>query len=220
MIILHGASASPFVRKVLVALALKGLSFEQIQQIPFTRDAVYRKINPLGKIPTLQDGELTICDSTVICEYLEDAYTRPALYPANAADRAKARWYEQLGGSRVAELAAGIFFQRFMRPMVLKQETDEELVKKIIDKQLPPILDYLESQVPAEGFIFGDFMIADMSLMSPFVNAGYAGYEIDGTRWPVLSDFVERVKAQPAVKKVLVAEADLMGRGSEAPITD
>ena len=213
MIILHGASASPFVRKVLVALALKELPFEQIQQIPFTRDPVYRNINPLEKIPALQDGELTICDSTVICEYLEDAYPRSALYPDNAVDKARARWYEELGGTRVAELAAGIFFQRFMRPMVLKQETDEELVKKIIDKQLPPILDYLEAQVPAEGFIFGDFMIADISLMSPFVNAGYAGYEIDSARWPVFCDFVERVKSHPVVNQILVAEAALMGRG-------
>lgn len=213
MIILHGASASPFVRKVLVALALKELPFEQIQQIPFTRDPVYRNINPLEKIPALQDGELTICDSTVICEYLEDAYPRSALYPDNAVDKARARWYEELGGTRVAELAAGIFFQRFMRPMVLKQETDEELVKKIIDKQLPPILDYLEAQVPAEGFIFGDFMIADISLMSPFVNAGYAGYEIDSARWPVFCDFVERVKAHPVVNQILVAEAALMGLG-------
>ena len=213
MMILHGASASPFVRKVLVALALKELPFEQIQQIPFTRDPVYRNINPLEKIPALQDGELTICDSTVICEYLEDAYPRPALYPDNAVDKARARWYEELGGTRVAELAAGIFFQRFMRPMVLKQETDEELVKKIIEKQLPPILDYLEAQVPTEGFIFGDFMIADISLMSPFVNAGYAGYEIDSARWPVFCDFVERVKSHPVVNQILVAEAALMGRG-------
>ena len=213
MIILHGASASPFVRKVLVALALKELPFEQIQQIPFTRDPVYRNINPLEKIPALQDGELTICDSTVICEYLEDAYPRSALYPDNAVDKARARWYEELGGTRVAELAAGIFFQRFMRPMVLKQETDEALVKKIIEKQLPPILDYLEAQVPAEGFIFGDFMMADISLMSPFVNAGYAGYEIDSARWPVFCDFVERVKSHPVVNQILVAEAALMGRG-------
>lgn len=209
--LLHGASGSPFVRKVQVALALKGLPYEQVQQLPFTRDAEYRKINPLGKIPTLQDGDLTVCDSTVICEYLEDAYPEVPLYPANAADRARARWYEELGGSRVAELAAGIFFQRFMRPMVLKQEPDEELVAKIIDRQLPPLLDYLETQVPAQGFIFGAFMMADMSLMSPFVNAAYAGYEVDAQRWPGFTQFIARVKAHPAVSQVLATEAVTMG---------
>jgi glutathione S-transferase len=208
---LHGASGSPFVRKVQVALALKGLPYEQIQQLPFTRDAEYRKINPLGKIPTLQDGDLTICDSTVICEYLEEAYPQAPLYPANPADRARARWLEELGGSRVAELAAGIFFQRFMRPMVLKQEPDEELVAKIIDRQLPPLLDYLEAEVPAQGFIFGAFMMADMSLMSPFVNAAYAGYAVDAQRWPIFTDFIARVKAHPVVSEVLAAEAATMG---------
>lgn len=208
---LHGASGSPFVRKVQVALALKGLPYEQIQQLPFTRDAEYRKINPLGKIPTLQDGDITICDSTVICEYLEEAYPQSPLYPANPADRARARWLEELGGSRVAELAAGIFFQRFMRPMVLKQEPDEALVAKIIDRQLPPLLDYLETQVPAQGFVFGAFMMADMSLMSPFINAAYAGYEVDPQRWPVFTHFIARVKDHPVVSQVLAAEAATMG---------
>ena len=211
MMVVHGASGSPFVRKVQVALAVKGLPYEQIQQIPFTKDPEYRKINPLGKIPTLRDGDLTICDSTVICEYLEDICPQPALYPQAHADKARARWYEELGGTRVAELAAGIFFQRFMRPMVLKQETDEELVAKIVTKQLPPILDYLEAEVPAEGFIFGDFMMADMSLVSPFFNASYAGYEVDAGRWPVFANFVARVKAQPEVSKVLVEEAVALG---------
>ena len=213
MIILHGASASPFVRKVLVALAIKQLSFDQTQQMPFTDDPEYRKLNPLGKIPTLQDGDLTLCDSTVICEYLEDTYPQTAIYPDNSADKARARWYEELGGTRVAELAAGLFFQRFMRPVVLKQEADEELVEKIINKQLPPILDYLESQVPETGFVFGEFMIADLSLMSPFINAGYAGYELDAARWPVFTGFVARVKAHPVVNQVLEAEAEVMGRG-------
>jgi glutathione S-transferase len=208
---LHGASGSPFVRKVQVALALKGLPYEQIQQLPFTRDAEYRKINPLGKIPTLQDGDITICDSTVICEYLEEAYPQSPLYPATPADRARARWYEELGGSRVAELAAGIFFQRFMRPMVLKQEPDEELVAKIIERKLPPLLDYLETQVPAQGFIFGALMMADMSLMSPFVNAAYAGYEVDAQRWPGFTQFIARVKDHPVVSQVLAAEAATMG---------
>jgi len=211
--VLHGASASPFVRKVLVALKIKGLSYEQLQQMPFTKDEEYRRLNPLGKIPTLQVGTLTICDSTVICEYLEDSHPEPPLYPRDSGDRATARWYEELGGTRIAELAAGIFFQRFMRPMVLKQEPDEELVEKIISKQLPPLLDYLETRVPESGYLFGDFMIADMSLMSPFVNAAYAGYELDAVRWPCFSGFVERVKAHPVVYDVLQDEAAIMGRG-------
>lgn len=211
MITLHGNSISPYVRKVLAVLKLKGIAFEQTQQMPHARDPEYMKISPLGKIPALQDGDLNLCDSTVICEYLQDVYPETPVYPEAHADKARARWLEELGGGRVTELASGIFFQRFMRPMVFKQDADEELVEKIITKQLPPILDYLESQVPAEGFIFGDIQVADISLVTPFINAGYAGYNVDAERWPAFASFVERVKAQPTIAALLADEAKMMG---------
>ncbi|MBW2940591.1 glutathione S-transferase family protein [Zhongshania aquimaris] len=211
MIVLHGNSVSPFVRKVLVALAIKGIDFEQVQQMPYSGDAEYLKISPLGKIPALQDGDLNLCDSTVICEYLEDSYPDNPIYPTNPKQKAKARWVEELAGSRVTELAAGIFFQRFMRPMFLNQETDEALVQKIIEKQLPPILDYVETLIPKEGFIFGDFSMADISIISPFINAGYANYQIDAARWPLFAAFIKRVKSHPVVAPLLAAEAAILG---------
>jgi glutathione S-transferase len=213
MITLHGVSASPFVRKVMAVLAIKNLPYEHILQMPFSQDKEYEKINPLGKVPTLQDGDLTVCDSKVICRYLEQAYPEVPVYPHDIAGRTMADWYEELGGSRVAELAAGIFFQRFMRPMAFKQEPDEELVAKIINKQLPPVLDYMESQVPAEGFIYGDMGVADIALVSPFVNAGYAGYDIDPGRWPKFAAFAIRVRSHEVMAALLVVEAEQLGFG-------
>ena len=211
MIILHGVSASPYVRKVIAVLAMKQLSFEHKQQMPFARDAEFNKISPLGKVPALQDGDITLCDSTVICEYLEDIYPEINVYPINHANKAKARWVEELAGSRVTELAAGIFFQRFMRPMAFKKDPDEALIAKIIDKDLPPILDYLETLVPATDFIFGELQLADVSLVSPFINASYANYTVDAQRWPKLSAFIDRVRADPIMQPILKAEAKIMG---------
>lgn len=211
MITLHGTSGSPYVRKVQLVLALKGLSFEQTQQMPFTKDLEFQKISPLGKIPALQDGEITLCDSAVICEYLEDAYPENPVYPTDHVNKAKARWFENLGGNRASELASGIFFQRFMRPMVLKQESDEVLVEKIINKQLPPLLDYLESQVPSEGFLFGPLGVADISLVSSFINAGYANYSVDASRWPLFTGFIQRVTSHEVVKPLLETEAAMFG---------
>ena len=211
MIKIHGVYGSPFVRKVLVLLDIKQVPYELVPQMPFARDENYQKINPLGKIPTLVDGDLTLGDSKVICRYLEAAYPETPLYPADIKDRARADWYEDLSTGPVAELAAGIFFQRFMRPFAFKQEPDEELVSKIIDKQLPPLLDYLEGVVPAEGFVFGAFSMADMSIASPFYNAGYAGYEVDADRWPKLAALITRVKEIPSVKAILDKEAKTLG---------
>jgi glutathione S-transferase len=93
----------------------------------------------------------------------------------------------------------------------MKQPVLEEVVDKIINENLPPILDYLESQVPAESFIFGDLTVADLALASPFVNAGYAQYTIDAAKWPKFSALVERVKAHSAMAPLLKAEAAMFG---------
>ena len=214
MIKVYGVHGSPFVRKVFIALDYKGIPYEIVQQMPFSGDPEYLKINPLAKVPTLVDGNLTLGDSKVICRYLERAYPEPALYPKDVADNAMADWYEELCGNQVAELATGIFFQRFMRPFAFKQEPDEELVEKIINKRLPPMLDYLEGQLPADGFRFGEFTMADLSIVSPFINASYAGYEVGASRWPSLAGLIARVREQPHVAAVLEKEAKAMGFGN------
>lgn len=211
MIKLYGASASPYVRKVLAVLSIKQLPFEHIPQMPFVDDPEFRKISPLGKIPALEDGDLTVADSKVICQYLEEAYPDHPVYPQNLLERTRARWFEELGGSKVTEMAGGIFFQRFMRPMMLKQEPDDALVESIINDQLPPMLDYLESQVPADGFLFGSLGVADLALVAPFVNAGYAGYEVDSDRWPQFAAFCVRVRGHEIVAPLLEAEAKMLG---------
>lgn len=211
MIKVYGVHGSPYVRKVFIALDIKDVPYGIVRQMPFSGDAEYLKINPLGKIPSLVDGDLTLCDSKVICQYLDDAYPEPRLYPMRPNDWARALWYEDLAGGRVSELAASIFFQRFMRPLAFKQEPDEELIARIIENDLPPILDYLESQIPTGGFIFGDFMMADLAIASPFINAAYAGYEVDASRWPAVAGLIARVREQPHVKALLEKEAKALG---------
>ena len=213
MIKVYGVHGSPFVRKVFIALDIKNIPYETVPQMPFSGDKEYLKINPLGKIPALVDGDLTLGDSKVICRYIESAYPEPALYPQDTAQRAMADWYEELCGGAVAEMAAGIFFQRFMRPFAFKQEPDEELVANIIDKRLPPMLDYLEGQVPGDGFVFGDFSLADLSIASPFYNASSADYEVDASRGPNVAGLIARVKVQPQVAAVLEKEAKALGLG-------
>lgn len=55
------------------------------------------------------------------------------------------------------------------------------------------MLDYLEAQAPAQGFIFGALSIADISLACFFRNAAFARFRVDATRWPLTAAFVERV---------------------------
>ncbi|MEO0437569.1 MAG: glutathione S-transferase family protein [Pseudomonadota bacterium] len=214
MIKIYGTHGSPFVRKVVVCLDLKAIPYELVPQMPFAQDEAYEQLNPMGRIPTLVDDSVTIGDSKVICRYLETVKADPPLYPTDQAQKAHADWYEELAGDRLAEFVAGIFFQRFMKPFAFKQEPDEELIEKIITKRLPPMLSYLEAKMPEEGYLFGSLMMADLSIVSPFINAAYAGYEVSADTYPRLAGLIKRVRSEPAVVRVLAEEAKIFGFGS------
>src|SRR5215470_15151125 len=82
-LVLLGGSVSPFVRKVRVVLGEKGLDYKHEQVNPFGPPPGWREISPLGRIPAFRDGDKVINDSSVICQYLERRFPKPALYPAD-----------------------------------------------------------------------------------------------------------------------------------------
>src|SRR5262245_20596654 len=88
MVRIVGSYISPYVRKVLVVLDLKGLSYEIDPIIPFMGDDRFSRLSPLRRIPVFIDDKITLTDSTVICEYLDERYPKPALLPRDVADRA------------------------------------------------------------------------------------------------------------------------------------
>ena len=70
MPIVHGGVPSPFVKKVCAFLAEKGVAYELRSLAPFPKTPELLAMNPLGKIPIYQDGDLMLPDSSVICAYV------------------------------------------------------------------------------------------------------------------------------------------------------
>ena len=204
----YGVSLSPFVRKVRVALAEKGIAYELDPVIPVNVSAEYKKISPLGKIPAYQDGDRTICDSSVICAYLERVKPEPALYPADAYEYARALWFEEYAdGGLVSVVGPKIFFQKFVQPRFFNQPTDEAMVKTAVEQELPPMLDYLESQLTEAPVIAGTrFSIGDIALGSTFVQLRHAGFDVDAKRWPKLRRYVDHVHVRPSFKALIDEE--------------
>lgn len=205
---LIGVHLSPFVRKVAVALTAKGLEYEQEVVVPGMFPPDFELMSPLNKIPVLVDGDFVLADSSVICEYLEEKFPSPPLLPAGVEARAQARFLEEYSDSRFMEQAAILFRENFLSPRLFKKEPDTAKVQKAVDEGLPPMLDYLESRVPEEGFLFGEFCTVDIALLSPLVNAEIGGYEPDASRWPKFAAYLSRVKAHEAVAKVLAIEKE------------
>lgn len=194
-----GSYASPYVRKILVTLSLKGISYEIDPIIPFFGNDEFSKISPLRRIPVLLDSDVAIADSTIIFEYLEEKFPEPALLPNSPADRARARWIEEYCDSRLGDVIVWkLFFERVNAPGVFRRAPDEAIIASAIEDDLPPIMDWLESQAPKQDFLFGNVSIADISLACFFRNASLAGWFPDPARWPKAAEWLGHIAALPA----------------------
>jgi len=90
MIKLGGFSASNYYNKVKLALLEKAVPFEESLQWP-SGDVAVRANSPLGKIPFLLTEQGALCESQVICDWLEASFPTPALMPADPFEAAKVR---------------------------------------------------------------------------------------------------------------------------------
>jgi glutathione S-transferase len=198
-----GSYLSPYVRKALVCLDLKGIAYEIDPIIPFMGDERFSRLSPIRRIPVLIDDRVTLTDSSVICQYLEDRYPQPALYPTDIVARAQARWLEEFADTRMGEVFIwGLFNQVAINPYVWGRPTDTEVLNRILNEDIPHVLDYLEAHVPAAGFCFGDVSIADISIACVLRNAAFARFSVDEAHWPRTAGFVDRVLGLPSFQKL------------------
>ena len=208
MLTVVGSFVSPYVRKVLACLELKGLDYEVDPITPFFGNDEFTRLSPLRRIPVLIDGDFHASDSTVICAYLDEAYDGYRLLPDGPRDRARARWLEEFADTRLGDVFIwGLFYQKFVRRMVWQEEADEMRVAKTLNEDAPAALDYLEGELPERGYLFGPLGLADIAIASFFVNAGYVGFDVDAARWPRVARFVGEVLGEPVFRKLMGFEA-------------
>lgn len=206
---LIGAPLSPFVRKVRVYLEERGLAFDSQPMLPGSDDPDFRKISPLGKIPAYVDGDFAISDSSVILAYLESKHGA-GLVPQESTALARAIWFEEYGDTLEAEiLVFGIFFPLVVAPRLHGNQPDMAAVQACVNR-LPEVFDYLETQVDGEFLVGDELTIADIGVVSPFVNLQYAGYQPDPAKWPKLVNYVAGILKRPSFRAAMTDEAAMM----------
>ena len=195
-----GGPASPYVRKVLAALSWKDIAYTIDPIVPFHGNDEFSNLSPLRRIPVYIDDRVTLCDSSVILQYLEDRWPDKPLYPADIAQRARARWLEEYADTRVGDVFIWkLFFDAVIGPGVFGAERHPEQRAAVLAKDLPEVMDYLESQMPADGFLCGTFGVADLALAPHFSNLAWARVEPDWTRWPKTGAWLKRTHAESAL---------------------
>ena len=198
-----GSYVSPYVRKVLVCMELKGLEYEVDPITPFFGNDEFRRLSPLCRIPVLIDNGLVLTDSTVIAQYLDEQFPEPPLLPSEPKERARARWLEEFADTRLGDVFIwGLFYPKMVHPRVWNEPGDQSRIDRTLSTELPKALDYLEGELPVSGYLFGDIGLADIAIASFFRNGSYAGFVPDEGRWPKTTAFVELVLRHPAFQRL------------------
>lgn len=207
----YGAALSPFVRKVLFFIEEKGLEYNLENVMPGMLPDWYLDINPLGRIPSLRDGDLDLSDSAVICHYLQRKYGgKTNLLGDTPAEKAKVEWFEKYADYEVAPLATfTVFFNRALMPMMGKS-CNEEKVQEALAK-LPKHLDYLEAQLNGNEYFVGNrFTLADIAVATQWINFEYGKERLDEQRWPNLVAHKARILGREAGQKRLAHETKVL----------
>lgn len=187
-----GAPLSPFVRKVHLTMQLKGLDYDMEPVSPFALPEGYEEINPLKRIPVLKHGDDYICDSSVICQYLEDLHPEPALIPKSPLLRARVAWYEKIGDT---ELAPTITFAAFRHRVIYRAmgtPYDEAEVAALIAEKAPPLYDYLDNTIGDQDYLVdGRLTLADIAIVTQLINASLGDERADAQRWSNLARYTD-----------------------------
>ncbi len=208
--IIIGGPVSPFVRKVLAVCEMKGVPYRLDPIVPFFGDERFSQLNPLRQVPVFIDEDVSVSDSTVVCEYLEDRYLEPAILPRNAADKARARWIEEFADTRLADVCIWrIFYEAVVNPFIWQRPRDKDKIARAVAEDLPAVMGDLERLAP-DGFLFGAPMLADIAVAVMLQNLAWARVVLDKTRWPKTCAWAERTAAVPGLAKITSVADSLM----------
>jgi glutathione S-transferase len=191
VITLYDADRCPYCARVRIVLAEKGIEYETVQiDLDDRPEWIYEK-NPLGRVPVLEDGAFVLPESAVINEYLEERYPEPALWPADAAERALARLL--------------VFrFDELSRPYYALRRGEDGASARL-DAELAK----LDAMLDARPFLSGrEFGLADVAYVPWIVRARERmGIEID--RFFALAEWLDRLSSRRSVAAELELVAAL-----------
>lgn len=211
MLEILGVPFSAHTRKVVLTLREKGVPYETVPVVPLTPPPGWQDLSPLGKIPVLRSPELTIADSSVICQYLERIHPTPAVYPTDPAQFARALWFEEyVDGGIAPHVLGGLLLQRVFAPRFLKRAPDEALIRRSLEQELPPRFAYLERCVQGDFLVGSSFSIADITLGSMLINFHFAGERLDG--YPNLQRYFKTLLRRPCFQQAFAIELPAAGQ--------
>ena len=201
---LYHLPLSPFSRKVRLVLTEKRLPFELRLEKVWERRPEYLEMNPAVTVPTLvEDNGLTIPDSGVICEYLEEAYPDTSLLGRTLAERVEVRrlvaWFD---GRFAEEVSRNLYGEKIMKRMAGRGNPDATALR-IGYAALRHHLQYVGWLAETRKWLAGETIsLADFTAAAQLSVLDFIG-DIDWTQSPPAREWYARMKSRPCFRGVL-----------------
>lgn len=195
---------SHYSSKVHIVLLEKGLAFEApVLTWADLKSPEFLAMNPLGKVPFLQDGDFGIGESEVIVEYLEERYPDPAMLPATVEARARSRWLSRFHDLYLGPQLSTLYF-------ALSDGRAGQPSFAVEVDRLHELIAMLESQIaPSPYFLGHQFTLADASFAVSYLYIGMLsaahGKPVARDAMPRLAAWFDAVRVRPSVSAVLAA---------------
>lgn len=200
MITLYSGPLSLFTAKVRVALAEKRLNYELVG-VPFSKRDGYAPKHPevlarhpKAQVPVLVDGDLTVWDSTVILEYLEDRYPEPRLYPTDVAGRTRCRQIEHAADDVLFPHVYTLILEVFYKP-----GGDGDAAKIAASREgIQARYRVLDAELAGREFFCDRFTVADVGTFLTILFASSLGVPPDPSLTN-LAGWMARMMARPSI---------------------
>ncbi len=200
MLKLHFAPNSRAVR-ILWLLEELGLPYDLNKMAFHPKDLksdAHRARHPLGRIPVLDDGDISIFESGAITEYILERHKNGGLKPATDSPLFPEylQWFHYCEGMVMPPVNT-IVVHTLLLPPARQDETVRTQAQNLLRRAIAPLNETLEGR----DYIIGDFSAVDTMLgHATFISDGLGciGDELQN-----LKSYIERIKARPAFQKAL-----------------
>jgi glutathione S-transferase len=204
MRMLYHLPLSPFARKVRLVLAEKRLPFELRIEKPWERRPEYLALNPSGTVPTLvEENGLAIPDSTVICEYLDEAYPDTPMLGHTLGERVEVRrlvaW---LDGKFSREVTANLYGEKIIKRLSGSGQPDATALR-VGFSNLKSHLAYIGWLAESRRWLAGNALsLADFAAAGHLSALDFIG-DVDWTVSAAAREWYARVKSRPSFRAIL-----------------
>ena len=178
-----------------------GLDYE-VNIMPFTKEGLksseHRARHALGRVPVLEDGDISIFESGAIIDYVIERHKNGGLKPSSDAPEFPfyLQWYHYCEGMVMPPMNQ-IVVQTILLPPDRRDETVLNQAKNLLTKSLAPVNENLANK----DYLIGDFSAADLMLGHSCFMANRLGCVNDEMK--SIKDYVARINARPAFQKAI-----------------